>query len=113
VLFNSGRMIPPPYTPPYVGTQPDIFHLTLTPKDRFLILASDGLWDYLTDEEAVEIVSTHYKETPELVAQILIQRALEVAAMESEMSVQQLLSLPAGRERRRRHDDTTAVVLYF
>lgn len=42
------QVIPPNYhTPPYLTAQPAIQHHILTPKDKFLILASDGLWDVM------------------------------------------------------------------
>jgi hypothetical protein len=43
----------------------------------------------------------------------LVQRALEIAAAESGLTMAQLKSLPIGRARRSRHDDTTAVVMFF
>ncbi len=82
---------------------------------RFLILGTDGLWDYLPNAEAVEIVRNgminHQKE--EEVAAKLVERALEIAAEESGMSLSELKKLNPGRQRRSRHDDTTAVVMYF
>ena len=36
-----------------------------------------------------------------------------VSIQESGMSLQDLQALPPGRHRRNRHDDTTAVVVYF
>lgn len=42
------QVIPPDYhTPPYLTAKPDIRYHMLTPKDKFLVLASDGLWDVL------------------------------------------------------------------
>jgi pyruvate dehydrogenase phosphatase len=42
------QVIPPNYhTPPYLTARPSIQHHKLTPKDKFLILASDGLWDVM------------------------------------------------------------------
>lgn len=80
-----------------------------------MILGSDGLWDYLPDQEAVDIVRQglvqQWKE--EDVANLLVDRALEIAAKESGMTLAELKKLPAGRQRRGRHDDTTAVVMYF
>lgn len=32
-------------------------------RDRFLVIACDGVWDVMTDEEAVEIVAAHFRET--------------------------------------------------
>lgn len=48
-----------------------------------------------------------------LAADKLVQRALEIAAQEDGLTLAQLKSLPVGRQRRSRHDDTTAVVMYF
>lgn len=40
------HVIPPHYhTPPYLSARPAIQHHILTPKDKFLVLATDGLWD--------------------------------------------------------------------
>lgn len=44
----GAQVIPPNYhTPPYLHARPSIQHHKLTPRDKFLILASDGLWDVL------------------------------------------------------------------
>lgn len=42
---------------PYVTAEPETTILRRDPKDEFLIMASDGLWDVLTNELACEIAS--------------------------------------------------------
>ncbi|ETW01539.1 hypothetical protein, variant 1 [Aphanomyces invadans] len=54
---GGGRFIPKPYTPPYVLAGPETQVHTLTDADQFLVLGSDGVWDDLSNEEAVEIVA--------------------------------------------------------
>ena len=39
-----------------VSADPDVVDLTLGPDDRFLLLATDGLWDHLSDLDAVTTV---------------------------------------------------------
>lgn len=47
------------HTPPYLTAKPDIYYHHLTPRDKFLILASDGLWDLMTPPQAVKLVGQH------------------------------------------------------
>jgi len=78
---------------------------------RFLILATDGLWDFLSNEEAVEAVdSCKDKSTA---ADLLVTLALSKAAEECGMNIADLKQLPPGRQRRSRHDDTSVIVIYF
>ena len=109
---SAGRSVSIPYTPPYVKSFPDVFYLPLKPSYRFLILASDGLWDFISPEQAVEFVANNFQDDPNDVSAKLVDRALMVAASESNLTLEQLKSLPKGA-RRRRHDDTTVVVLYL
>lgn len=62
VPFLGQRAIPLNYlTPPYLTAKPDIVYHRLTPKDKFLIIASDGLWDMITPSQAVKLVGEHMK----------------------------------------------------
>lgn len=79
--------------------------------DRFLILATDGVWDFLSDQEAVDIVKSC--SDGKAAAEMIVQRAITRAAEECNMTVDALKALPPGSKRRSLHDDTTAVVMYF
>ncbi|KAL3341251.1 hypothetical protein AABB24_025679 [Solanum stoloniferum] len=45
-----------PFKRPILSSDPSITVQELEPHDQFLILASDGLWEHLTNQEAVDIV---------------------------------------------------------
>ncbi|XP_055489559.1 pyruvate dehydrogenase phosphatase catalytic subunit 1 [Leucoraja erinacea] len=54
------KFIPPNYhTPPYLTAQPEVTHHKLRPQDKFLVLATDGLWEILHRQEVVRIVGEH------------------------------------------------------
>lgn len=45
-----------PFKRPILSSDPSITVQELEPHDQFLILASDGLWEHLSNQEAVDIV---------------------------------------------------------
>ena len=45
-----------PFNKPILSSEPSISVQPLQPHDQFLIFASDGLWEHLTNQEAVDIV---------------------------------------------------------
>ena len=53
---HQGRpLLPEVKTPPYLTAEPDVTEIEVKPGD-FLIMATDGLWESLTSEEAVGLV---------------------------------------------------------
>lgn len=48
--------LPVPLKRAVMTAEPSIVARKLEPEDMFLIFASDGLWEHLSDEVAVEIV---------------------------------------------------------
>jgi len=52
-------------TLPYITCRPSLYHHRLGAGDRFLILSSDGLYQYFTNEEAVAEVELFISTTPE------------------------------------------------
>ena len=48
-----------PIRRPVLTAEPSVYTRVLHPNDQFLIFATDGLWDHLSNQEAVEIVHNH------------------------------------------------------
>lgn len=48
-----------PFKRPILSSDPSISVHELQPHDQFLIFASDGLWEHLSNQEAVDIVQNH------------------------------------------------------
>ncbi|XP_044482646.1 probable protein phosphatase 2C 23 [Mangifera indica] len=98
-------------TSPYITCLPSLYHHKLGPKDRFLILSSDGLYQYLTNEEAVSEVELFITLQPEGdPAQHLVEEVLFRAAKKAGMDFHELLEIPQG-DRRRYHDDVSIIVI--
>mmetsp|Transcript_30053 Transcript_30053/g.39546 ORF Transcript_30053/g.39546 Transcript_30053/m.39546 type:complete len:453 (-) Transcript_30053:509-1867(-) len=109
---SRGRHIPPPYTPPYITAQPEVVTYDLGHEDEFLILGTDGLWDFLSNEEAVEIVVRGLEAGEKDLGKWLLNETLKkIADSNKHSSIEALQQIPAGRSRRKVHDDTTIVVL--
>ena len=55
---------------------PEIKELNLIPNDKFVILASDGIWELMSNQEAAEIVYPFYEQnSAERAAEALIRDA--------------------------------------
>ncbi|OVA06263.1 Protein phosphatase 2C (PP2C)-like domain [Macleaya cordata] len=98
-------------TSPYITCFPFVYHHRLGPKDRFLILSSDGLYQYFTNEEAVSEVELFIASSPEGdPAQHLVEEVLFRAAKKAGLDFHELLEIPQG-DRRRYHDDVSIIVI--
>ncbi|KAK4606458.1 hypothetical protein RGQ29_000617 [Quercus rubra] len=98
-------------TSPYINCSPSLYHHKLGPKDRFLLLSSDGLYQYFTNEEAVSEVEHFITLQPEGdPAQHLVEEVLFRAAKKAGMDFHELLEIPQG-DRRRYHDDVSIIVI--
>lgn len=47
------------FNKPILSSEPSVSVHELQPHDEFLIFASDGLWEHLSNQEAVDIVQNH------------------------------------------------------
>lgn len=62
VEFNREPLLPKfrldePFNEPILKAEPSVLVQRLHPEDQFLIFASDGLWEHLSNQEAVDIVN--------------------------------------------------------
>ncbi|KAI0502023.1 hypothetical protein KFK09_016968 [Dendrobium nobile] len=96
---------------PYITCNPSLYHYKLSSGDKFLILSSDGLYQYLTNDEVVTEVDLFISTTPEGdPAQHLVEEVLFRAAKKAGMDFHELLEIPQG-DRRRYHDDVSVIVI--
>lgn len=98
-----------PFRRPILSAEPEILVQELQPCDRFIIFASDGLWEHLSNQEAVDIVQNN---PPSGSARRLVKTALQEAAKKREMRYSDLKKIDRG-VRRHFHDDITVVVVFL
>ncbi|XP_023264027.1 pyruvate dehydrogenase [acetyl-transferring]-phosphatase 1, mitochondrial-like [Seriola lalandi dorsalis] len=56
-VSEAVRMLPPHYlTPPYLSAQPEVTRHCIRPSDKFLVLATDGLWELMHRQTVVQLV---------------------------------------------------------
>lgn len=98
-----------PFKRPILSSEPAITVHELQPHDQFLIFASDGLWEHLSNQEAVDIVQNHPRSG---IARRLVKSALQEAAKKREMRYSDLKKIDRG-VRRHFHDDITVIVVFL
>jgi serine/threonine protein phosphatase PrpC len=40
---------------------PDVIEYQITPEDRILVMASDGVWEFLSNQDVIHIIQPHYE----------------------------------------------------
>ncbi|KAJ4957999.1 hypothetical protein NE237_025110 [Protea cynaroides] len=98
-------------TAPYISCYPSLHHHKIGANDQFLVLSSDGLYQYFSNEEVVSHVENFMEKFPDGdPAQHLIEELLFRAAKKAGMDFHELLDIPQG-DRRKYHDDVTVMVI--
>ncbi|KAL2338943.1 hypothetical protein Fmac_013389 [Flemingia macrophylla] len=107
--LNAKFRLPEPMNMPILSASPSIISHVLQPNDSFLIFASDGLWEHLSNEKAVDIVNSNPHAGS---AKRLIKAALHEAARKREMRYSDLRKIDK-KVRRHFHDDISVIVLFL
>lgn len=115
----GGPIVPPNLykTPPYLTAKPVVTKRQIEGCDKFMILASDGLWDSLTNQQAVELVGqfldSRRKTTGEVIEKNAASHLIRSAIGGNDHHfVAQMLLVPE-QYRRMWRDDITVTVVFF
>lgn len=98
-----------PFKKPILSSDPTISVHELQPDDQFVIFASDGLWEHLSNQEAVDLVQNSPHNGS---ARRLLKTALQEAAKKREMRYSDLKKIDRG-VRRHFHDDITVIIVFL
>lgn len=61
-----------------VSYEPEVRQIKLEPSDKFIIIASDGVWEFLSNEAIARIVWPFYlKNTPEQAGNAIVRAAAQ------------------------------------
>ena len=108
-------------TPPYLTAEPVVAHHSLQSEDKFLVIATDGLWDMMSSDTAVQCVgelldsgdlSAYNQEGSTKLFNGASQLILEALGGDDDAKVTKLLNAPKHLRRAVR-DDITVTVVYF
>jgi len=111
-----GYRIPiPDYTGPYITHEPDIQVFDLTKDDKWLILATDGLWDEVSRKGATQLVQDQkFDEKQDKGKQIitsLLQASLDTSCKKHGSSRDYPSYMEPGPKKRNIVDDITILVV--
>ena len=108
----------PHFTGPYITHEPDVQVFNLTKDDKWLILATDGLWDFVSRKKAARLVEKidHSKVSDENPAErqiinALFEETLNSSCRKHGITREYLAELVPGQRKRMIVDDVTILVL--
>ena len=61
-----------------VSAEAETWEFTLTTEDKFVVIASDGVWEFLSNEDVANIVYPYFEQNaPEAAANALVKAAFK------------------------------------
>ena len=101
---------------PYISSEPEIQFYNLNHDDKYIILGSDGLWDFLKSSKVSNLIK-EYEEIKndknskiENISYNLLYKVLYLASQDTYMSLDEIMKTPEGRNLRNIHDDITIIL---
>lgn len=59
-----------------VYAEPELAEMTLTPADKFFVLASDGIWEFISSQECIDIITEYLEEGPQVACEALVAESV-------------------------------------
>ncbi|XP_045794212.1 probable protein phosphatase 2C 43 isoform X4 [Trifolium pratense] len=112
--FPTYVEVPHPFERGVVSEEPEMLTRDIAETDKFLIFASDGLWELMSNDQAVQIV---HKNPRNGIAKRLLTTALVEAARRRNVKYRAMMTTTPGKElnvgRRTFHDDISVIVVFL
>ncbi|KAI8058369.1 phosphatase 2C-like domain-containing protein [Syncephalis plumigaleata] len=99
-------------TPPYVTARPVVTTHKIEANDRFMVIATDGLYDDMSNDEIIEVVAGYVDEKARLTDKWSYEEKNAATGLVRNAFDSALLSIPAPKTRHFR-DDITVLVVFF
>ena len=103
-----------------VTYEPDLFQYTLIPQDKIIIIATDGLWHVINNEEAISICAKYFEEKmkPDDAVEELVNVAKErwkkVSGGNYNISFEPNAEVTSGNRKKTKDiDDITCMVIFL
>lgn len=110
------------YEGPFIENIPDIKIFELNKNDKYLIIGSDGLWDYLNSKKISKLLNRYIEDknrkfeenkifnNVDKIGFGLIKKVIKKSAKMHHLEVLTLLDIPSGKKLRHIHDDITIII---
>merc|ERR1719408_717188 len=95
---------------PYITAQPEVLTFPRSEQDDLLVMGSDGLFDFLEDQEITDLARA--QPTPEAAAQALVDEVKKRSKRAAGLTEAQYRQLPEDKVREV-HDDITVLVFFL
>merc|ERR1712096_211848 len=86
-------------TPPYIKWEPELIEYSISKDDKYLVLATDGLWDNLSGKQVFDYINNNIDSNN--IAEDLKLLSLRKSIENYNIDMNMLMNIPYGSDRRR------------
>ncbi len=115
--FNKNNLL---FNGPYISNKPEINIYKLNRNDKYLVLASDGLWDEIKSSELSKLIETYNKDENidkkeekniENLSYYILYKILEIICENFNITIKKLMKISEGKYLRQIHDDISMIIV--
>ena len=115
--FNKNNLL---FNGPYISNKPEINIYKLNRNDKYLVLASDGLWDEIKSSELSKLIEKYYKDENidkkeekniENLSYYILYKILEIICENFNITIKKLMKISEGKYLRQIHDDISMIIV--
>ena len=95
---------------PYIKSEPEIKVIDIDTNDEYILMGTDGLWDYMSGKDIAQILKEKKSNSLEDIKNSIFTTWMNKVSKDNNLLIEKIINMPDGSKKRSIHDDITFIL---